>query len=127
MKTTDLLPPELDYWVAKAEKLEAMLVDQMLAYKKGWQLPPKNRRVCYLGNEKMGQPAKYQPSTDWEQGGPLIEEYEMDITFMEAGRWRCMYGYHKGHLVTCFGNTPLIAANRAIVASVYGEEVSNDR
>jgi len=62
----------------------------------------------------------YAPSTDWAHGGPIIERekiriaYNFDEHIWEAG-WDC---HVKG-----WGDTPLIAAMRAYVASQLGDEV----
>ena len=57
-------------------------------------------------------------STDWSDGGPIIEEKEIDIVKICPGTWRAtMTG-------TWFnGTTPLIAAMRCFSASVLGDEV----
>ena len=63
----------------------------------------------------------YQPSTNWAQGGPIIEREKIDIG-PYRGAWRAarhvsttpIYGY---------GPTPLIAAMQCYVASVLGEDV----
>ena len=72
---------------------------------------------------------KYQPSTDWAQGGPIIEREEIGIQLnrpCSAGReWEARpsplakgaggkWGY---------GPTPLIAAMRCYVASKLGNEI----
>jgi len=67
----------------------------------------------------------YCPSTDWSDGGPLIEKYKLDIGApMENnnGPWNAAteWGHPNGYK----GETPLIAACSAIVASVLGEDVS---
>lgn len=56
----------------------------------------------------------YSPSTDWEQGGPLIEKYKIDLGPHENGidwvaqteRW-----------MHSTGKTPLEAVCKAIIAS----------
>lgn len=67
----------------------------------------------------------YCPSTDWIDGGPLIEKYKLDIGApMEnkSGPWNAAteWGHPNGYK----GETPLIAACRAIVVSVLGDTVS---
>ncbi|MCJ2375159.1 phage protein NinX family protein [Pseudomonas sp. RGM 3321] len=67
----------------------------------------------------------YQPSLDWSQGGPLIEKYKLDIGAPlenKSGPWNAATEW--GHPDGYKGETPLIAACRAIVASVLGETVS---
>ncbi|EGH43281.1 phage protein NinX family protein [Pseudomonas syringae] len=107
VKTADLLGAALDWAVAKAE------ISPM-------EMPPKDRvwsKYC----------ATYSPSTDWSQGGPLIDSYHMDFCCEHPetiGSALCDENgmYIDGRMM--FGKTHLIAACRAIVASVLGETVS---
>lgn len=66
----------------------------------------------------------WRPSTDWDQGGPIMGREEIAIT----------YGGEKAHVTAClrrndqhyFGhhhNSPLIAAMRCFAASRLGAEV----
>ena len=69
----------------------------------------------------------YTPSTDWNQGGPLIEEYLATAT---NGSWGgaainaswVVTVIWKGAMTEC-GPTFLVAACRAIVAAKLGDEV----
>ena len=71
----------------------------------------------------------YEPfsfSTDWAQGGPLIEREWLDITpwpneSEEELQWQCKQ--HDSIDCVAFGPTPLIAAMRCYVASKLGDEV----
>lgn len=64
----------------------------------------------------------WNPSTDWSQGGPLVERERMTVTHNEDdGCWEAYYpddvaGYQRA-------NSPLIAAMRCYVASKLGDEV----
>jgi hypothetical protein len=98
MKTNELVGAALDWAVAKCEKPE------------------------WLGNqaEVYVLKAGFHPSTDWEQGGAIIER-EM-ITVGPAK--------HEGYMAWAWpkaegfwGDTPLIAAMRCYVASKLGDEV----
>jgi hypothetical protein len=63
----------------------------------------------------------YAPSTDWAQGGPIIEREGICIgSGMDAPTWYANKGLGKYHQ---FGLTPLIAAMRCYVASKLGDEV----
>ncbi len=60
----------------------------------------------------------WSPSTVWSQGGPIIEQEQIDI--------QCYPRRNGGHIWrTCYsdGPTPLIAAMRCYVASKLGETV----
>ena len=61
----------------------------------------------------------YEPSTDWAQGGPIIEREGMQIqTFMD--KWLASI---PKPFVQRDGPTPLIAAMRCYVASKMGDEI----
>ena len=63
----------------------------------------------------------YEYSTDWAQGGPIIEAWAIDVGTYR-GAWRA--ARHVGSAPTYgYGPTPLIAAMRCYVASKLGDEV----
>jgi hypothetical protein len=69
---------------------------------------------------------QYTPSTDWAQGGPIIEREWLDITPWpnesdEDLRWQCKQ--HDSIDCVAFGPTPLIAAMRCYVASKFGDDL----
>jgi hypothetical protein len=79
---------------------------------------------------------RWQPSTDWSQGGPIIEREKLGVWWathyvdddgVEYGNhWYCETGctdenYDSQHIAT--GPTPLVAAMRCYVASKLGDEV----
>lgn len=100
MKTAELTGAALDWAVAKAE---------------GIGLGPRGFVVYY----HEGEPAMWQPSTDWAQAGPIIEREGMQIqTFMD--KWLASI---PKPLVQRDGPTPLIAAMRCYVTSKLGDEV----
>lgn len=75
--------------------------------------------TIYLG--RVGH--EYSPSTDWSQGGPLIERYGIESAPAGTNEWQAMQaGNLKIHGVL-FGPSLLIAACRAIVASYFGGTV----
>jgi len=61
----------------------------------------------------------YSPSTNWEQGGKLIEEHKISVEYRSALkeeiRWFAKIGSNHG--VCASGSTPLIAACKALAAS----------
>jgi hypothetical protein len=58
-------------------------------------------------------------STDWAQGGPIIERERVHVYPIDANTWEAdTLDY------TQFGPTPLIAAMRCYVASKLGDEVN---
>jgi len=72
---------------------------------------------------------RYDPSTDWSQGGPIIERERLLVVpynpFEDSSDWCAR---KPDWLVTgkvLRGPAPLIAAMRAYVAGRYGDEVEN--
>ena len=77
------------------------------------------------------RPAHWMPSTDWAQGGPIIDREKIDL-FTEKGTpesWvASMARYQNGERLVgwrihMYGPTPLIAVMRCYVASKLGEVV----
>lgn len=71
-------------------------------------------------------PSQPEYSTDWAQGGPIIERERIDLRFDDE--WiALMYGidYDAEGMPDEYpcGPTPLIAAMRCYVASQFGDEV----
>jgi len=64
-------------------------------------------------------------STDWAQGGPIIEREGISIIRQTPDRWVSEYsnGCDRIDHARSWGPTPLIAAMRCYVASKLGEEV----
>jgi hypothetical protein len=118
IKTADLIGPALDWAVAKSEGLNP-------------NSDPKIRRqyVGYSGFAEangFGYAIKHY-STDWSQGGPIIERKWLDITPWpnesdEGLRWQC-HQYDAPNPYQMVGPTPLIAAMRCHVTSELGDEV----
>jgi len=115
MKTSELTGPTLDWAVAMASgrgvklTLRSYLGDNpgpeflALEWEHGW-------KELY----------EYCPSTDWEQGGPIIEREKIGIG--HDPELRCWLGVDTESKYQ-MGNTPLIAAMRCYVASKLGDEV----
>ena len=111
MKTSELTRIALDWAVAKCE---------------GIGLGPRGFVVYYY----EGEPAMWQPSTDWAQGGPIIEREKIGIMRIEnrQAHQQWVAGEHDSDYpdrfweVVC-GPTPLIAAMRCYVASKLGDEI----
>jgi hypothetical protein len=62
----------------------------------------------------------YHPSTDWAQGGPIIEREKTTVEYTgDPDTWcACIMADQE-----VYGPTPLIAAMRCYVASKLGDEV----
>lgn len=69
---------------------------------------------------------KYSPSTDWKEGGPIIEQENISLDQREGEPCRAyIYLNACEHLHAMFApeRQPLIAAMRCFVASNLGDEV----
>ena len=95
MKTAELTGAALDWAVAKCVGVEFTYEDH-----------PAHELICF----------KY--STDWSQGGPIIEREGLSITH-QGTRWAAQTDSD----MFTHGPTPLIAAMRCFVASRLGDEV----
>jgi hypothetical protein len=115
----------LDLAVAKATGIEK-------SFKRGYR-PHQDRLVTH---EDSGGQFFYSPSTNWHQGGPLIDEYRIFVAPMpnrdsplsqviQTGGWaaRKLPCFEGEKAATGSGQTPLIAAMRALVAAKFGEVV----
>jgi hypothetical protein len=118
MKTSELTGPALDWAVAKCEGFDettylrnAIIIKDVFGKATGITVPINREYVWF------------KPSTDWAQGGPIIEREKIDV------EWRSIEGcwaklewldepFHEG-----FGPTPLIAAMRCYVASKLGDDI----
>lgn len=109
VRTADLLGEALDWAVAKAVSRDVSILSSGV--------------VVRGDNVEGGCP--WSPSTDWSQGGPLINKHDWALPYRATSR------YHIGKYEACTpggfpknGETPLISACRAIVAAEYGDLVS---
>lgn len=78
---------------------------------------------------EMDDGSAYSPSTDWSQGGPIIEREKIEWQWLPSSEKSHQYGARKpslGGLNRTFcmdGPTVLVAAMRCFVASRLGDEV----
>jgi hypothetical protein len=122
----DLTGPALDYAVAKALEWTDYPGDSIEAGDT-WHMDPKRTPFGPIVRKK-----DWAPSTDWRQGGPIIEceignlwkHNKVDPS--EPDVWTAA-AYLKAQEGTMLyyedGPTPLIAAMRCYVASKLGDEV----
>lgn len=112
IKVSELTGAQLDYWVARAEgSADAMIV----------QWP--SEQVCLTSHHALAA-MPFRPSTQWAQGGPLIEKYELCIG--ESRGWfagEIALGEFYTGRATGEGDTPLQAICRAVVRAAFGDEV----
>jgi hypothetical protein len=117
MKVAELEGALLDAWVARAEGYDVVPA-------------PTDPQGCWV--DTGGTPFPFRPSTDWSQGGQIIEREQIAIETGGEGKYNprpptwyaiCDGIFDYGHHHQGEGPTPLIAAMRAYVASKFGEEV----
>lgn len=102
---------QLDYWTAKAQWWE--LKDDCW-FNHGMDLGIHELHV-----------SEYHPSTNGGQAMELVKKFEFGLFKHMDGYW--LSGEFKGHLLEpSKGDTPEISICRAVIASVYGDEVPNE-
>ena len=117
IKVSEATPLQLGWLVAKCEGA----TDEWHTYKPFfWDGVPCVREA--------GHDVEYTPSTDWAQGGPIIEREECVATIerLNSGDFRVQMPYDRQAEMPgryFYGPTPLIAAMRCYVASKLGDEV----
>ena len=104
MKTSDLVGAQLDWVVAQC------VGEDKFFYTEAGQPYTVN------GNREW-----FKPSTDWAQGGPIIEREKINTDF-QFERW-IAGSRMKANLGIFEGSTPLIASMRCYVASKLGYEI----
>ena len=100
MKTSELQGPALDWAVAKCEGATETAPQKFY----GWK------------------GALFGYSTNWAQGGPIIEREIARVENLGGGSWAA-YKNSESETHRLTGPTPLIAAMRCFVASKLGDEV----
>ena len=77
-----------------------------------------------LDRHAAGNP-RGSASTDWSQGGPIIESEELELTCLPNNkldeRWECKQ--RGDYYDVAYGPTPLVAAMRCFCLVNLGEEV----
>jgi hypothetical protein len=119
MKTAELTGADLDYWVARAEGIPADKLEIR-------GVPRTDLRVVVhclsepLG--RAGDPLEVLAySTNWMQGGPLIDKWGIDL-YRSTGMW---YAERRGDFGVNCDMDPLIAICRAVVRAAFGDEVED--
>lgn len=107
IKTSELSGNALDWVVADIEQIE----------------------VCFLNGalfipqaDSDGGDITYTPSTNWEQGGPIIEREKIQLSSLSKGKeWRAALIYGADFIQ--YAEAPLKAVMRCYVKSKLGDEV----
>lgn len=132
MKTTELIGPALDWAVAKAAgRMGQWIRDEArpLTGIVDIDFDESGRLAVYVPGRQRVPYAPWSPSTDWAQGGPIIERECLALECIG----HCWEAYTMIEVadedflvpqsVSQTGPTPLIAAMRCYVASKLGDEV----
>jgi hypothetical protein len=110
MKTSELTGAALDWAVAKCEGVLEAIHETT------------SEELWYYDRE-VGSDKHFWPSTDWAQGGPIIEREEISVNWAN-GQWQAHTVNKQDEYEQIeYGPTPLIAAMRCYVASKLGDEV----
>ena len=119
IKTSELTGAALDWVVAKCEDLHT-------GYPGYW-----SNSVLEAADRGTENPFAY--STNWAQGGPIIEREcisltqfkEDEVDPIDVGAWCAAYDREDfgDDDLSCTAPTPLIAAMRCLVSSKLGDEV----
>ncbi len=109
MKTSELTGAALDWAVAKCEPDDTVRI---------YFDEDTGEKLCH---DDWDVP-EFSPSTDWSQGGPIIERECIDLQYQggETDVWAADM-FNADSMV--YGDTPLIAAMRCYVASKLGVEI----
>ena len=115
VNTCDLIGVALDWAVAKCE---------------GYKIQYSANGTCIFVNAGDGYEC-FSPSTDWSQGGPIIEMERITINYDNLDGTGACKAYYLKTLFDDqegwqqYGTTPLIAAMRCYVASKLCDTVEN--
>lgn len=119
IKTSELIGPTLDWAVAKCE-------GRIIGFNLGGGLEVRGRTESGAElPEYWDLWTQWNPSTNWSQGGPIIEEEKLDAFWNPDVEWWSVAGWddRSKREVVMRHNSYLIAAMRCYVASKLGDVV----
>jgi hypothetical protein len=105
----------------KTSELSGMQLDWAVARVEGWEVEFENqpfREGLFFLSSYFQDGKPCSPSTDWAQGGPIIEREGIALE-----KYRDYWVANPTRDPTAHGQTPLIAAMRCYVASKLGDEM----
>lgn len=124
MRVDELEGAQLDYWVAKAAGVSVYDSNGLVRHL-GYALC-----VAITGGGDRNGPTVYSPSTDWAQGGPIIEREgigfakcfsPIDDPIIKG----CEFGaISHDDKIRVYGPTALMATMRCYVMLKFGDEVT---
>jgi hypothetical protein len=127
MNVSELSGAQLDYWVARA------LGDRMARI-----VGAEEHERCETRFGEQWPWSFYKPSGAWMDGGPIIEREKIILSArqrLDDGRWTHLHWHARAYMPANSvrrlidygdpyqGDTALVAAMRAYVASKYGDGV----
>jgi hypothetical protein len=95
----------------KTSELKELALDYVVAGLHGYTPNPATRASAWIAY-----------STDWAEGGPIIERERISTQTTE-NHWEADVTTESGAFVRSCGPTPLVAAMRCFVASKLGDDV----
>lgn len=117
--------------LVKVSELEGAALDWAVAKCEGAPETWRNNDGPFLWDGvpciwRASRAINFEPSTDWAQGGPIIEREGGTLWSTNASGWRYKWPYN--HVddkegPSMIGPTPLIAAMRCYVASKMGDSI----
>lgn len=111
------------------DSLEGLALNYAVARAKGWRLAKDAllngilmegwhiSGMCKAPNVWVSLDV-FNPSENWAQGGPILEEYGVDLTKLSKGWSAGVNAWTKVQAVT-----PLVAIMRAFVKQKFGEKI----
>jgi hypothetical protein len=113
MKTSELKGAALDWAVAKCVYPDLVWGSSIGVHHASHQIviPHLPEPKCY-----------WNPSTDWAQGGPIIEREKIGSLHEARGVWSASTKWDDPDRVF-YGKTKLIAAMRCFLASKLGDDI----
>ena len=116
LKTSELTGAALDWAVAKCEDIHVSMA------RGGWFVFDSDAFSEYRNDYNDDKLQSFKPSTNWAQGGLIIEREEISLDRVTSALW--VATRIEGSSVSeSDGPTPLVAAMRCYVASQLGDEV----
>jgi len=133
VKTAELIGPALDWAVAEAEGIRRLVMgndwpgNSVVADAADRDRVVICNMIGQLVVSRGGWSNGWNPSTDWAQGGPLIEKYAVKVEHFPGETIASKANARVAMNRTAYwqsGPAPLVALCRAIVAANLGELVS---
>ena len=113
-KVSDLTGPALDWAVAKTTSQRTGKCENR---------PLSLRGLLLDDNEDPS--GIYSPTTNWAQGGPIIEREKISLRIEHDGWWRAanLYTYDPYNAPYYLAESPLVAAMRCYVTATLGNDI----